>query len=313
MSIADDPIIISASFINESAKALGFFDCGISKAEHLTDDEKRTEKWLKNGLHAEMHYMERNKEKRYDPTKLVDNVKSVITVLYAYAPGKRFSEINNYKISSYAYGADYHKVVKNKLHQLLKLIEEKTGKRKARIFVDSAPVLDRAWAQKSGLGFIGKNTMLINRKGGSFFFIGHIMIDLELEYNKNIAEKNYCGSCTLCIKACPTNAFTPFVLDAGKCISYLTIENKGNIPMEFKDKFDNWIFGCDICQDVCPWNRNVKPHNESLFNLSEDLMAMKINDWHEIEKEKFEKLFSNSAVLRAGFKGLKRNIQFVEE
>jgi len=299
--------------IKQEAIKLGFYDCGISRAEHLVDEEKRMEDWLNQHLHGELSYLEKNKEKRYDPRKLVKDAKSVITSLYAYAPTEKLEETDNYKISNYAYGIDYHKVVKDRLFELLKFIEKDVGKRKARVFVDSAPVLDRAWAHKSGLGFIGKNTMLINRKGGSYFFIGHIIIDLELAYEQNLAEKNFCGSCTLCIKACPTNAIIPFKLDATKCISYLTIENKGEIPDNFKNKFQNWIFGCDICQEVCPWNREVEAHKEPLFNLSDDLQKMRKKDWRNLDKNTFDKLFWESAVMRAGYKGLKRNIQFLDD
>jgi len=313
MSIPDQQRLLPASFIKEKARQLGFFECGISKASHLIDDELRMEKWLNEGMHGKMSYLERNKEKRYNPTKLVEGTKSIISVLYPYAPEQKLMEADNYKISTYAYGVDYHGVVKDKLFQLLHIIEEITGKRSSRIFVDSAPVLDRAWAHKSGLGFIGKNTMLINRKGGSFFYIGHIFIDLELEYDQNVAEKNFCGSCILCIEACPTEALEPFKLDARKCISYLTIENKKDIPIEFKSKFNHWIFGCDICQDVCPWNRNSEIHQEPLFNLTEELIAMRKSNWQNLSEEQFNKLFENSAVKRAGYEGLKRNIQYLEE
>ncbi len=313
MSILDQQRLLPSSFIKEKARLLGFFECGISKASHLIDDELRMEKWLDEGMHGEMSYLERNKEKRYNSTKLVEGTKSIISVLYPYAPEHKLPETDNYKISSYAYGVNYHGVVKDKLFQLLHIIEEITGKRSSRIFVDSAPVLDRAWAHKSGLGFIGKNTMLINRKGGSFFFIGHIFIDLELEYDQNVAEKNFCGSCILCIEACPTEALEPFKLDARKCISYLTIENKKDIPVEFKSKFNHWIFGCDICQDVCPWNRNSKIHQEPLFKLTEELIAMRKSNWQNLSEEQFNKLFENSAVKRAGYEGLKRNIKYLEE
>jgi len=313
MSIPDQQRLLPASFIKEKARQLGFFECGISKASHLIDDELRMEKWLNEGMHGKMSYLERNKEKRYNPTKLVEGTKSIISVLYPYAPEQKLMEADNYKISTYAYGVDYHGVVKDKLFQLLHIFEEIARKRNSRIYVDSAPVLDRAWSHKSGLGFIGKNTMLINRKGGSFFFIGHIFIDLELEYDQNVAEKNFCGSCILCIEACPTEALEPFKLDARKCISYLTIENKKDIPIEFKSKFNHWIFGCDICQDVCPWNRNSEIHQEPLFNLTEELIAMRKSNWQNLSEEQFNKLFENSAVKRAGYEGLKRNIQYLEE
>jgi epoxyqueuosine reductase len=257
-----------------------------------------------------MSYLERNRSKRYNPTKLVDNANSVITVLCNYYPDKKLPESENYRISKYAYGNDYHYVIKKKLALLLAAIVEKTGERKARMFVDSAPVLDRAWARESGLGFIGKNTMLINRKGGSFHFVGHIICDLELAYDES-DYKNYCGTCTKCIDACPTNALEAFKLDARKCISYLTIENRNDIPEEYDGKFENWIFGCDICQDVCPWNKFSVPHNEPLFLLSNNLMSMKTHDWKGLDQQTFNNLFKDTAVKRTGYKGFKRNIEFV--
>ena len=299
-------------YIKEQAVALGFFDCGISKATFLKEDSERVEQWLEKGHHASMSYMERNREKRYNPELLVEKAKSVITVLYNYYPESRLPEENNYNISKYAYGKDYHFVIKEKLGRLLQKIEEKTGERDARVFVDSAPVLDRAWANRGGLGFIGKNTLLINKKGGSFFFIGQIIIDLELDYNENPDFTNYCGTCTACIDACPTGALKPFEVDARKCISFLTIENRDEIPAAFKGKLNDWIFGCDICQDVCPWNlRFAKPHNEPLFEPSEQLLAMRKSDWENLDKPGFKKLFKHTAAERTGYKGLKRNIEFV--
>jgi epoxyqueuosine reductase len=297
--------------IKTEASNLGFFACGISKAEHLLDEEIRVEQWLAENMHGEMSWMERNKEKRYDPTKLVEGAKSVISVLYNYTPDVRLPENDNFHISAYAYGDDYHKILKDKLHKLLLFIEANSGKRDARVFVDSAPVLDRAWAHRAGLGFIGKNTLLINRKGGSYFFIGQIILDLELDAENRPAEKNFCGSCTLCLQACPTNALEPFKLDARKCISYLTIEHKSEIPVKFKGQFNDWIFGCDICQDVCPWNRDVKPNQEPAFHPSEELLAMKKQHWQLLDQEKFNSLFSKSAVKRAGFSGLHRNIKYL--
>jgi epoxyqueuosine reductase len=303
----------NSSLIRTEAKRLGFYDCGFSKAEHLPEDEVRVEDWLSKGMHGEMSWLERNKEKRYNPAKLVEGAKSVITVIYNYKPGEKMSPQNNYKISNYAYGHDYHEVLKNKLHLLLGFIEDRTGKRSARVFVDSAPVLDRAWANRSGLGFIGKNTMLINRKGGSYFFIGHVVLDLELEYASQQPEKNFCGSCTLCLKACPTKALEPFVLDARKCISYLTIEHRSEIPEKFKDQFEDWIFGCDICQEVCPWNRDTDSHQEILFRLSDELKLMTKSYWEKLEKDQFNILFQKSAVQRTGFQGMKRNISYLKE
>lgn len=299
--------------IKSESKELGFYACGISKADYLPDDESRVEDWLKNQMHGEMSWMERNKEKRYDPTKLVEGAKSVISVLYNYTPEQKLPTEDNYNISCYAYGNDYHKVLKDKLHQLLIFIESVAGKRNARVFVDSAPVLDRAWAHKSGLGFIGKNTLLINRKGGSFFFIGHIILDLELDYSENEGEKNFCGSCTLCINACPTDALEPFKLDARKCISYLTIEHRSEIPPALKGKFNDWIFGCDICQDVCPWNRETEPHQEPLFALSDELRSLNKKDWDDLDKDQFKALFLQSALQRTGFEGLKRNLNYLKD
>ena len=299
--------------IKAAAKALGFFDCGISKAEYLEADAVRMEAWLEKGMQGEMSYLERNRQKRYDATKLVEEAQSVITVLYNYAPEKVLPETSHYKISKYAYGKDYHYVIKDKLHALLHQIETVAGPRKARIFVDSAPVLDRAYARKSGLGFIGKNTMLINRKGGSFFFVGHIILDLELLYDEETTT-HFCGSCIRCIQACPTGALKPFDVDARKCISYLTIEFRGDeIPEGFKGQWDKWIFGCDICQDVCPWNRGVKPHQEPDFEISPSLMAMKKSDWEAMDKPTFKRLFKGTAVERTGYKGLKRNIKFLND
>jgi len=299
-----------SEFIKSEAEKIGFFACGISKAQHLKEDEARMESWLEKGMHATMSYLEKNKKKRYDPSKLVDGAKSVITVLYNYYPEKKLPETDNFRISKYAYGKDYHFVIKKKLALLLSAIEEKTGDLIARMFVDSAPVLDRAWAQESGLGFIGKNTMLISRKGGSFHFIGHIICDLELAYDTT-DYRNYCGTCTKCIDACPTQAIEAFRVDARKCISYLTIENRGDIPTQFQSNYNNWIFGCDICQDVCPWNKFSEPHDEPLFSLRDELINMKKKDWKLLDKPTFNVLFKEGAVLRAGFKGLKRNIDFV--
>jgi len=301
-----------SEFIKSEAKKNGFFDCGISKAQRLEEDGARMEAWLENGMHGTMSYLEKNKAKRYDPSKLVEGAKSVITVLYNYFPYKKLPEDGSFRVSKYAYGKDYHYVIKEKLALLLSAIEEKTGERIARMFVDSAPVIDRAWARESGLGFIGKNTMLINRHGGSFYFIGHIICNLELAYDET-DYKNYCGTCTKCIDACPTQAIEAFQLDARKCISYLTIENRDEIPTRFRGHFDHWIFGCDICQDVCPWNKFAAPHHEPLFVLSDDLVGMKKNDWEQLDKIVFSKLFKNSTVQRTGFNGLKRNIKFVSE
>jgi epoxyqueuosine reductase len=299
-----------ADFIKSEAINLGFYDCGISKARNLPYDERRMEMWLDEGNQADMSYLERNREKRYNPIFLVEESKSVISVLLNYFPEKILEEKDNFKISKYAYGKDYHHIIKDKLKFLLKKIEEKTGERIARVFTDSAPVLDRAWARESGLGFVGKNTTLINKKGGSFFFIGHIILDLEIDCVIQPVA-NSCGTCTKCIQACPTDALQPFKLDARKCISYLTIENRGEIPDEFNGKLNDFILGCDICMDVCPWNRFAKPNTEPNFQPSEELKAMRKQDWIDLDKQKFKLVFKGSAVERAGFNGLKRNINFV--
>ncbi len=297
--------------IREKALELGFDDCGFSKAGPVASAESGfVEKWISENKHGAMQWMERNKEKRYNPQMLYENAKTVISVSYNYFPGKKLDETGNYIISKYAYGKDYHYIIKEKLRLLLSYIEEKTGKRKARIFVDSAPVLERYWAKKGGLGFVGKNTCLINRKRGSFFFIGSVILDLELNYT-GANPSDYCGSCTRCIDACPTGALKPFELDARKCISYITIEYRGDtIPVEFKGKTHNRIFGCDICQDVCPWNRFSKPHNEPAFEPPEELANMKKSDWKNLDKPLFKKLFKHTAVERAGYKQLMRNIKF---
>jgi len=300
-----------SDFIKLEAKNMGFLECGISEAMHLPDDKQKMEDWLLAGNHGKMGYLENNKEKRYNPSLLVEGAKSVITVLYNYYPRQNLNKSDGYNISKYAYGNDYHFIIKEKLKSLLSLIENKTGKTNARVFTDSAPILDRAWARRSGLGFIGKNTLLINRKAGSFFFIGHIIIDIELYYEEIANPISYCGSCTKCIDACPTNAIKDNYVDARRCISYLTIEHKGDLPTELKSNFDNWIFGCDICQDVCPWNRFSVANTEPLFEPTEELKKMDKVQFDNLDKSKFKLLFKNSAVSRTGFKGLKRNIEFI--
>lgn len=297
--------------IKRKAKELGFYDCGISAAVFLDEDAKRVEKWLNEGQHGNMKYLEKNREKRYNPALLLENTRSIITVLFNYFPAEELPQENNYILSKYAYGKDYHYVIKDKLNQLYLFLAEKTGQRSARAFVDSAPLLDRAWARKSGLGFIGKNTCLINKKAGSFFFIGHLLVDLELAYEDQPDPKNYCGKCTRCIDACPTQAIQPFQVDARKCLSYLTIEYRGNLNESAKKDFGNILYGCDICQDVCPWNRFSQPHQEPDFNPSEKLKMMKKEDWNHMDKPLFNQLFKHSAVQRAGYKGIRRNIDFL--
>ena len=296
--------------IKTKAKTLGFMSCGISKAGFLEEEAPNLEYWLNKNMNGEMSYMERNFDMRLDPTKIVEGAKSVISLTYNYYTEK-ISKDSNFKISKYAYGNDYHFVIKNKLKDLFEYIKEKTGDINGRVFVDSAPVLERAWAKKSGLGWIGKNTNLISKKNGSFFFLCEIILDLELEYDH--IDTDHCGSCTACIDACPTNAIVePYVVDGTRCISYYTIELKNNIPDYAKNTYDDWIFGCDICQDVCPGNRFSKPHKEPLFNSDDEFLSINKNDWIEMTKETFNNVFKNSAIKRAGFDGIKRNIEFIK-
>ena len=299
-----------SKLIKAEAKRLGFLSCGISKAAFLEEEAPRLENWLNQNHHGEMKYMENHFDKRLNPTLLVDDAKSVISLLLNYYP----SEIQNtdsYKISKYAYGQDYHFVIKEKLQELLQTIQTEIGEVSGRAFVDSAPVLDKAWAAKSGLGWIGKNSNLLTQQVGSFYFIAELVVDLDLEYD--YATTDHCGTCTACIDACPTEAIvSPYVVDGSKCISYFTIELKENIPQEMKGKMDDWIFGCDVCQDVCPWNRFSKSHNEPLFNPNPELLSMTKKDWEEITEDTFKKVFKNSAVKRTKLDGLKRNIKFLK-
>ena len=268
------------------------------------------EKWLNNNMHGEMGYMENHFDLRLDPTKLVEGSKSVISLLLNYFPEATQKE-DTFKVSKYAYGQDYHHVIKSKLRELQNFISEEIGEVHGRAFVDSAPVLDKAWAAKSGLGWIGKHSNLLTRQVGSFYFIAELIVDLELEYDHRATD--HCGSCTACIDACPTQAIVePYVVDGSKCISYLTIELKNGIPSEFKGKMDDWMFGCDVCQDVCPWNRFSKPHREPLFDPSPQLLSMTKKDWEEITEDVFRKVFQKSAVKRTKFSGLKRNIEFLK-
>ncbi|WP_108807910.1 tRNA epoxyqueuosine(34) reductase QueG [Aquimarina spinulae] len=296
--------------IKSEAKRLGFLSCGISKAEFLEQEAPRLEKWLNQNMHGEMQYMENHFDKRLDPTKLVDDSKSVISLLLNYFPSEKQKDPEAPKLSKYAYGTDYHFVIKDKLKQLLHFIEEEIGEVHGRAFVDSAPVLDKAWAAKSGLGWIGKNSNLLTQQVGSFYFIAELIIDLDLEYDTPVTD--HCGTCTACIDACPTQAIVePYVVDGSKCISYFTIELKEEIPNSYKNQFDDWMFGCDVCQDVCPWNRFSKPHNEPLFNPKPELLEMSKKDWEEITQEVFSKVFQKSAVKRTKFSGLQRNIDFL--
>jgi epoxyqueuosine reductase len=299
------------SFIKSEAKRLGFLSCGISKAGFLEQEAPRLENWLNQNYNGQMSYMENHFDKRLDPTLLVDDAKSVVSLLLNYYPSE-FQNPDSYKISKYAYSQDYHFVIKDKLKELLFSIESNIGAVSGRAFVDSAPVLDKAWAAKSGLGWIGKNSNLLTQKVGSFYFIAELIIDLDLEYDHAVTD--HCGTCTACIDACPTEAIVaPYVVDGSKCISYFTIELKENIPSEMKGKFDDWAFGCDTCQDVCPWNRFSKSHNEPLFNPNPELLSMSKKDWAEITEETFKAVFKNSPLKRAKFQGINRNISFLEE
>ncbi|MGY8886103.1 MAG: tRNA epoxyqueuosine(34) reductase QueG [Flavobacteriales bacterium] len=297
------------NLIKTEAKRLGFMSCGISRAAFLEEEAPRLERWLKNNMHGEMGYMENHFDKRLDPTKLVSDSKSVISLLLNYAPSELQNE-DSYKISKYAYGTDYHFVIKGKLKQLLHHIQEEIGDVHGRAFVDSAPVLDKAWAAKSGLGWMGKHSNLITKQAGSFYFIAELIVDLDLDYDSPVTD--HCGTCTACIDACPTEAIVaPYVVDGSKCISYFTIELKNEIPSNVRGHFDDWIFGCDVCQDVCPWNRFSQSHKEPLFNPNPDLLDMTKKDWNEITEDVFKNLFKNSAVKRTKFEGLKRNIDFL--
>ncbi|MFY7888658.1 MAG: tRNA epoxyqueuosine(34) reductase QueG [Spirosomataceae bacterium] len=298
--------------IKAKAQELGFLYCGVSEATFLEEEAPRLERWLKANHQGEMRYMENHFDKRLDPRLLVDDAKSVVSLLYNYFPAERLPEgAEDLKISKYAYGTDYHFVIKDKLKTLMDYIQEEVGEVGGRAFVDSAPVMDKAWAMRSGAGWIGKHSNLINKQNGSFFFIAELIIDLELEADG--AVKDFCGTCTRCIDACPTGAIVePYVVDGSKCISYFTIELKEAIPVEMKGKFDNWVFGCDVCQDVCPWNRFSKPHQEPLFNLHPDLPFFTNNDWEEITADVFNVIFKKSPIKRTKLEGLKRNILFVK-
>lgn len=298
-----------SQFIRQKSRDLGFDFCGISKAEFLDEEAPRLEQWLKENKHGEMRYMENYFDKRLDPRLLVDNAKSVVSLLYNYFPNQS-QNTDAPKLSKYAYGEDYHEVIRPKLNTLLSSLQENFGAINGRGFVDSAPVMDKVWAKKSGLGWIGKNSNLINKQQGSFFFIAELILDVELEYDGAI--KDYCGTCTRCIDACPTNAIVePYVVDGSKCISYFTIELKDAIPTEFKNQMDNWVFGCDVCQDVCPWNSFSLAHREPAFEDKQGKLQMSTKDWQDLNEESFQKVFKGSAVKRTKFSGLKRNLEFI--
>lgn len=300
------------SFIKTEAAKLGFFFCGVSKADLLEDEAPQLEAWLKKNYHGKMSYMENHFDKRLDPRLLVDGAKSVVTLLLSYATEEKQTDPESPKLSKYAYGKDYHYVIKDKLKSLMQSIHEHIGEVGGRVFVDSAPVMDKAWAKRSGAGWMGKNTNLIQPKTGSFFFIAELIIDLELEADGPI--KDYCGTCTKCIDACPTDAIVePYVVDGSKCISYLTIELKDALlPEQFRMQMDNWMFGCDICQDVCPWNRFAKQHHEPAFQPHPKLLSLNKADWHDLSEEVFQELFRHSAVKRTKFQGLQRNLNFLK-
>ena len=308
----DTQITRNTQLIKGYASKLGFLSCGISEACFLEDEAPKLEKWLNQNHHGKMNYMENHFDKRLDPRKLVPGAKSVVSLLLNYHTDKNQYDTQAPKISKYAFGEDYHYVIKKKLKKFLKFISNEIGEVQGRVFVDSAPVMDKVWASKSGLGWIGKNTNLISKKVGSFFFIAELIIDLELEYD--LPTTDHCGNCTACLDACPTDALiAPYQIDSSKCISYLTIELKDKIPSEFNGKMDQWAFGCDVCQTVCPWNRFSEPHEVSEFEPNEKIMSMSKKDWEELTEEVFNDLFKNSPIKRTNFSGLKRNIKFLKQ
>ena len=298
------------ALVKEIALDLGFSYCGISKADFLSDEAKRLDTWLKRGYQGKMDYLERHFDKRLDPRKLVPGAQSVISLLYNYAPKKDETDKSPYKIARYAYGRDYHFVIKDKLVQFMDRMKVSIGNIEGRVFVDSAPVHERAWAAKSGLGWIGKNTLLINKDAGSYFFLAELILDLKLESDGPI--KDYCGTCTKCMDACPTDAIAePYIVDGSRCISYLTIELKDELPNEFRNKMEGWTFGCDICQEVCPWNRFSQPNKEPQF-APQGWEKLSKTEWEEMTAEVFGNVFKKSPVKRTRFKGLKRNISFIQ-
>ena len=301
----------NTQLIKAEAKRLGFLACGVSVAGFLEQEAPRLEQWLKNSYHGQMQYMENHFDKRLDPRLLVDGAKSVVSLLLNYYPHE-FQNDDSYKLSKYAYGQDYHHVIKAKLQELVAYIETEIGEVNGRVFIDSAPVLDKAWAAKSGLGWIGKNANLITKGTGSFYFIAELILDLPLQPDGPTTD--HCGSCTACLDACPTQAIVaPYTVDGSKCISYFTIELKEQLPVTQKGQFDDWMFGCDVCQDVCPWNRFSKPHATPEFSPHPDLLQLTKSDWDELTQDVFQKLFKGSAVKRTKFAGLQRNIAFLQK
>lgn len=303
----------NTAIVKSIAQELGFFYCGISDATYLEDEARQLDQWLKNKYHGKMSYMENHYEKRLDPRKLVEGAKSVVSLALNYYPENEIKHEDTPKISKYAYGQDYHDVIREKLIDFLDRIQSEIGEVNGRVFVDSAPVMDKVWAKKSGLGWMGKNTNIIHPKSGSFFFLAELIIDLKLDRDGPI--KDYCGTCTKCIDECPTEAIVePYIIDGSKCISYLTIELKDEIlPNVFKGKMDNWMFGCDVCQDVCPWNRFSTPSKMSEFQPNFELKSFTKTDWEDLTQEVFSEIFKRSAVKRTKFKGLKRNISFLNQ
>ena len=301
------------SIIQQAAAQCGFSYCGISAAAFLEKEAKELEAWLQQGLHGKMQYMENHFDKRVDPSKLVPGAQSVISLMYNYYPPVEQSHENGPKIARYAYGEDYHFVVKDKLREMVSLLEEKIGQFTSRIFVDSAPVLEKAWAKKSGLGWQGKNTNIIHPKSGSYFFLAEIICDISATPDGPI--KDYCGTCTACIDACPTDAlYEPYKIDASRCISYLTIELKDElIPETFHNKMEGWAFGCDICQEVCPWNRFSTPHTDKRLAAKEAIISWNTVDWQEITEEVFKQLFKDSPISRPKWSGFNRNLQFLQK
>jgi len=299
-------------YIKALARELGFDYCGISEAVQLDDDARRLEQWLKKGMHGSMHYMENHFDKRIDPRKLVDGAKSVITLLYNYFPSEK-QRSDAPKVSKYAYGEDYHEVIRAKLKTMLDRMQEHIGAVQGRGFVDSAPVLERSWARRSGLGWMGKNGNIINKQSGSFFFIATLITDIELEYDGPVGD--YCGTCTRCLDACPTGAIvSPGVVDGSRCISYFTIELKDQlIPEKMQGSFDNWMFGCDTCQDVCPWNRFSKPNSEVAFTPIPAILNFSTSDWEEMTEEAFKTIFRHSPLKRSKYAGIRRNLQFLKQ
>lgn len=298
--------------LKKEALRLGFSFVGIARAGFMEEEARRLEQWLNKGMHGQMAWMENHFDKRVDPRKLMDGAKSVVTLLFNYYPENQQSDPSAPKIARYAYGEDYHFVLKRKLKSLLHILRESVGDFQGRCFVDSAPVLERDWARRAGIGWVGKNTLLIHPRAGSWFFLAELILDVELLYDQPL--RDYCGTCTRCIDACPTQAIAPqgYIVDGSKCISYFTIELKEAIPEDYRDKFENWMFGCDICQEVCPWNRFAVPHEEPAFLPHPDLLDMTQREWIELSEDVFQKVFRHSAVKRTKFAGLKRNITFLQ-